>query len=52
MVFPRGLVLGLILFNAFISNLDERIESTLSKFVEDMNLGGVDDKVEGCAAIW
>jgi len=47
MVFPRSLVLGLILFNAFVSNLDERIESTLSKFVDDMNLGGIDDTMEG-----
>lgn len=46
-----GLVLGPILFNVSNYDLDDRIESTLSKFANNMNLGGVADAPEGCAAI-
>jgi len=46
---PQGLVLGLVLF--IISNQDEGIESTLSKFADNTKLGGVADKPEGCATI-
>ena len=44
---PQELVLDLVLLNIFISDLDEGIEYTLSKY----NLGGVADIPEVCAAI-
>ena len=47
----QGLILSLILLNILVSDLDERIESTLSKFDDDMKLGGVADTPEGCAEI-
>jgi len=44
-------VLGLVFFDIFISDLDEGIESTLSKFADNRELERVTDTPENCAAI-
>jgi len=44
-------VLGPILFNVFISDLHDGIESTLGKFADYTKLGEVADMTEGCSVI-
>jgi len=43
-------VLGLVLFNIFISDLDKGIACTVRKFADVTKLGRVADRPEGCAA--
>jgi len=48
---PEGSMLGSVLFNIFISDLDDGVECTFNKCADGTELGGVTDTPDGCAAI-
>jgi len=48
---PQGSIFGLVLFTSFISDIDDWLECTLSKFADDIKLSSTVVTAEGRDAI-